>query len=549
MSKVSQLLPKMKETQCDFEWYPSTPEILSTVSDDIRSYFYIRENDQCFESVLDIGAGDGRVLTALTDGKKYAIEKSRVLLDNLPSNVFVVGTDFHQQTLIDKAVKIIYSNPPYSEYADWAVKIILESNAQIAYLIIPKRWEDNETIKDALERRRAETTVLGEYSFINAERSARCVVNVVRINFDGGFGRRSNHLSVNPFDIWFEASFPINAPKSYGKRSEWQVRQDVEASMQSNIKSGGELVSSKGIVHILVECYNHDMDNLMNTYKQLSEIDSTLLKELDVNFSSVKEALKLKITSLKDVYWKELFSRLNTITDKLSFASRKSITDVLFAATHVDFTPENAHSLAVWVVKNANVYLDSQLITLVERMTEVANIKNYTSNDRTFGKEDWKYRSKPKNLSHYKLDYRIVLERVGGLAGEAKLSSGAAELLGDIKTIAYNIGFDTANMTQPADMTWGTHVKNDFLFRNHTTGKTEVLFEARAFKNGNLHLRLKPEFICKLNVEFGRLKGWLKDTAQAAHELDASIEQVESAFNSNLKLGNKSFHNLLGHAA
>jgi tRNA1(Val) A37 N6-methylase TrmN6 len=76
---------------------------------------------------MDIGAGDGRVLkaiqakleTRLRTIKCYAIEKAITHLNNMPKDITVVGTDFEQQTLVDKAVDIIFCNPPYSEFEQW----------------------------------------------------------------------------------------------------------------------------------------------------------------------------------------------------------------------------------------------------------------------------------------------------------------------------------------------------------------------------------------------------------------------------------------------
>lgn len=57
-----------------------------------------------FESLMDIGAGDGRVLLALAKMAEhppelFAIEKSHVLLQAHPENITPVGVDFHEQNL------------------------------------------------------------------------------------------------------------------------------------------------------------------------------------------------------------------------------------------------------------------------------------------------------------------------------------------------------------------------------------------------------------------------------------------------------------------
>lgn len=92
MLSTHALVEKIKENNQDFEWFPTTDEIIDEIKNDIRD---MREFP--YVSVLDVGAGDGRVLAALTDGKKYAIEKSEILVQAMPADVFVVGTDFFSQ--------------------------------------------------------------------------------------------------------------------------------------------------------------------------------------------------------------------------------------------------------------------------------------------------------------------------------------------------------------------------------------------------------------------------------------------------------------------
>ena len=42
----------------------------------------------------------------------------------LPIYVVIIGSDFHEQTLIDKKVDLIFCNPPYSEFELWTKQII-----------------------------------------------------------------------------------------------------------------------------------------------------------------------------------------------------------------------------------------------------------------------------------------------------------------------------------------------------------------------------------------------------------------------------------------
>ena len=115
---VNALIQSLKDNDCDHEWYPTTDEMIDTIRDDLHSFLKLRSDERVTASVLDCGAGDGRVLMKLTDGPRYALEKAQPLMDAMDNSIFIVGTDFHKQTLIDKQINgAVFSNPPYSEYA------------------------------------------------------------------------------------------------------------------------------------------------------------------------------------------------------------------------------------------------------------------------------------------------------------------------------------------------------------------------------------------------------------------------------------------------
>ncbi|WP_334085295.1 hypothetical protein [Helicobacter typhlonius] len=57
---MSSLLDLVKQNNEDFEWYPTTNEMLDVLLKRIKE---IKEDKNLYlESMLDIGAGDGRVL-------------------------------------------------------------------------------------------------------------------------------------------------------------------------------------------------------------------------------------------------------------------------------------------------------------------------------------------------------------------------------------------------------------------------------------------------------------------------------------------------------
>ena len=542
------LVEGLKQSGQDFEWYPSTPEIIDCVREDLRIFSGTRDGEDIRESVLDCGAGDGRVLNALTTGEKYAIEKAVPLINELDSSIFVVGTDFNEQTLIDKRVNAVFSNPPYGDYVAWSLKIIKEANAPVAYLVIPERWASNSDIADAIESRKATAEVIGEFDFLDADRRARAVVNVVRVNLTGQerqYWYQNASPRVDAFDSWFDEHFKLNV--NDGELSEFEKKEAVRSRVKNTVRSEYELVRKQGLVNTLEQLYIRDLQHLIKNYQSVCDLDSELLTELGVSVRGLKGALKLKISSLKDSVWRELFDNLSAVTDRLTSDSRRRMLDKLMGQTNIDFTASNAEALIIWMIKNANQYYEQQLITVVERMTEKANVVMYKSNQRTFGDEQWRYCRRPADLERYQLEYRVVLDRVGGLCNSeysfehtaSGLSDRAAEFIDDLRTVASNIGFDTFGLAGAHSFQWASNLKNEFEYTDITTGEAKVLMEVKAFKNGNLHIKFAPDFMIKLNVEMGRLKGWVKSASHAADEMGVSEAEAAASFGSNLQLAPK----------
>lgn len=527
LSKPStlKLVEEIKAAGEDFEFYPTTDEIIDCVKTNLDSIGY------GYPSILDCGAGDGRVLNALSpEGQKYAIEKSTPLLQALDKNIFVVGTDFNQQTLIDKKVSVVYSNPPYSVFEEWAIKIIAEANAEYIYLVIPSRWSQSKRIQESIENRDADASVIGSFDFLDADRVARATVDVVRIQLCYNYSRHGNSgQRTDPFKLWFDENFKGQV-----------VDGKLEPSEKLSDKVENALVQGDNLIPVLEKLYLRDMDELIQTYQALTSMNPAILKELNVSVAQARGGLKLKIEGLKSLYWQELFAGLKQITDRLTASSRKTLLDTLTENTQIDFTASNCYAVVIWVIKHANAYFDSQLINTMEKMTQKANVQLYKSNQNTFGLDNWKYiYDKPRDLERYKLDYRIVVDdQFGGFQpeGNGKLKNSSANMVDDLRAVASTIGFDTLNQVDSSSFKWYSGERKEFLFHNHATGETEVLFEVRAYKKGTMHFKMNKAFICKLNVEFGRLKGWIKSPKEAVDEMDISLNMAAEAFGSSIKL-------------
>lgn len=529
------IIQQLKDAEQDFEFYPTTNEIIRALTRDINKGHYHRA-----ESMLDIGAGNGKVLNAVRDAKIgvhtfYAIERSAILRDRLDNDIFVIGTDFHQQSLLSKNVGLIFCNPPYSEFEEWTVKIIRECAAPTAYLVIPQRWERSIPIQDALAFRRTTAEVIGTFDFEDAEdRAARAKVHLLRIDF--------RHRD-DAFECFFREQFGDLIQK-FEKPANDDNEQDTEATKGGRKRPFHQLVAGADYPDRMVELYHLEMANIQRNYQRVSELDADLLREFEVSPERIMKLLRQRLTNLRTEYWHELFGRMRPITERLTSRTRKALLETLQRNASVDFTVSNIHAVIVWVIKNANRYIEDQLIETYELMVSKANVVLYKSNQRVFVNDGWRYKADESQNSHFALDYRIVTHRVGGIQSSSYswehrmgLNQRAHEFLGDLITIANNLGFlsspDVSNLNGSGDR-WLSGKPRSFFYRT-PEDKMEILFEARAFQNGNIHLRLAKKFALALNVEFGRLKGWLRDAGEAATELNDP--EAAKFFNTTLRLG------------
>jgi hypothetical protein len=514
------LLSEVKEKNQDYEWYPTTEEILMCVSGHMINKIDYHARDY---SILDIGAGNGSSLTHFKESLKdkiyvdlFAVEKSQILVNSMPENIFVIGTEFHEQTFIDKKHSVYFCNPPYSEYELWAEKLIKESNCESMYIVIPERWERNNVIKAALKSRDVEAKVIGNFSFEDSEyRKARAKVDVVYIRYGRGYTRSK----VDPFDLWFDSHFSISSEKSV----------IIE---RLDFKKKDELVSKKDLIPHLVSLYKSEFENMLNNYKAVEKLDSSLLRELNVSVDGIKSGLKKKIEGLKSIYWKRLFDNLEALTNRLTTRSRDRMLEKLSQNTSVDFTESNIYSVVIWALKNANKYFDDQLIQVYWEMTRSENVVNYKSNKRIV-EDGWRFSR--DEMSHYKLDYRIIDVCYQAVTSEYQfdqtngLKNTVHNKISDIFTIAKNLGFNISEKSTEKE--WSAGKKNEFFLENG-----ELFAEIKAFKNGNIHLKLNQRFMRMWNVEAGRLNGWIKSPESAAEELGIDIREVNTMFGKSLKL-------------
>lgn len=527
---MTSLLSRVKETCQDFEWYPTTDEMIAVVANHI--YGLVSNSRYCERnlSMLDIGAGDGRVLHQVDTflraqdeysngfyalSKKFAIEKSQPLIMSLADDITLIGTDFNEQTLMDKNVDVIFCNPPYSNYEDWTVRILKECNCDHVYLVIPSRWKLSDRIKSIMGFRDVEAEIIYTGDFFNAEREARAQVDILYISF---VNRKNGK---DPFTIWFDETF------DYSQEA---------AEIKDEEPKEDKLARGKNQIEVLVESYMNRLAELVENYRAVSKIDRKILNELGVGKQSVMNAMRNKVTDLKKSYWENLFSHFHELTDKLTNKTRKNMLEGLQKNTGIDFTRDNAYAVVLWALKNANKYIDEQLIDLYKEMTCEDNAAAYKSN-RHMTKDTWRYcRRGDDNTTHYKLEYRIVLCHWEAISRWSRhgLSDRTAGILEDIFTVANNLGFRVINDLDKRRWEYGK--KEEFVYT--CDGKTEIFFEIRMYKNGNIHIKFNQAFMKALNIEAGRLLGWIKSPKEASDEMGIAEKEAEALFMSNINVKN-----------
>lgn len=538
------LIEQLKAAGEDFEFYPTTRDMVKTIWDHHRKYSDGSPKITNFGAVLDIGCGtcnfrrwvkefNDELAKTEKDGDRYTVniynyyvmEKSRILLDKLDSDIAVLGTDFNEATLIDKPVDTIFCNPPYKEYENWTARIITESVCQDIYLIIPRRWKQSEKITLALKRlnlsaephtvtrceflsvykeNHTDVEVIGSADFLDAERSARAKVDILHIS--------KKYTSKDAsFDTFFDDVFGM---PDMGKQYDFERvdRQSEEEALKTALLAG------KNKVEILCNGYAEKQNQLFEHFKTICGLDTGVLKAIGVHKDAVKDALKKNFEGLKNLYWNAAFNCLDEITSRLTSQSRKALMDRFTLLKTVDFTPSNIYALIVWVIKNANQYTEKQMIDFFMALSSKENVRNYVSNKRAFDEDRWRYQNEKYRNTHYTLDYRIVVTKYA-LPGEAGCEYSRATVrdifhtkISDICTVANNLGFPAESIDIPQAYGARGFVKTTI------NGKPETLFEFRCYQNRNVHIKFNMEFMKALNVSVARKLGWIHSKSDIARE-------------------------------
>ena len=529
----------------DYEWYPTTDEILAAFADDLygqaetlsahggneiyhrKGYYDHKEGIKCdlvsIETMLDVGAGDGRVFNAIQDKSRFCIEKTYGIEianaqsdDLIRKGVFIIGRDFFQTSLIDKRYSVIFSNPPYSIYEAWTIRLLRESAFLVMYLVLPVRWETNKDITREIKRYDYEN--IGEYDFSHGDRASRARVNLIRVcnktrEYKNVYGyTETEYEEQDPFIRWIEEYIGAFEDAPEGKAYDYEEEKKFLALKRNND------------VDRLVDDYSAEMNSLIDGMKAIKSLPACVTKALKIDKKSLHHTIREEIAALKKRYWRLAFEKLDAVTERLTHDTRNELLEKMEEFKSLDFNAGNIRSIVIWIIEHYNEYVKEQTVTLFKNLAEPDYIKTYKSNTH-WDKDTWRYsgynakypNGKPEK---YMLDYRFVARSRAGYRGYGDSSS----VVDDLIVVLRGLGADIPRGVV-VDATI-THKEQGAVFYNYAKKKHEEAFGCRFYRNGNVHLKVNQALMTKFNVEVARILGWIRSPKDIADEFEVSAQEA-----------------------
>lgn len=522
---IPSLIKDLKKQGQDFEFYPTTSEMINCINEHFKNFDWDKRKPS---SILDIGAGNGKVLDSLDFGtnlETFAIEKNDILINELNSNTLVVGRDIFQTSLIEKEFDLIFSNPPYSEYEKWADRIIREANAKYIALIIPQRWKNSKIISEALKARKGiiNQEVLGSFDFLESEdREARAKVDILFIELS---------YKEDIFQDFLKNAFGLDLDsisESYATMAERQEERD-------RLENATKEVASSDIIDTLCKLYERDLNELVESVSKLKSIHPKIFKSLNIDKDKLTKSIANQLRELKALYWSELFNKLDTLTSRIIPAYRSYVSSFIASENGIEFNKGNIYAILIWAIKNTNHFIHQGFLALFDDFANNEALE-YKSNKK-FINNTWRYNDEYK-FKAKKLDYGVVLTRSDKGLNES------------LKVLAKNLGFKTSIYCSRANMEFKEFLENRgsyfFAERFHQLKHNgtimfdsgDIFFEWKGYKNGNIHLKFNKEFIAKFNIQVGKLRNWLTNKEEAKEAFPEVKESlIDEAFSLKTQIG------------
>ena len=540
---TAQKIRTLQAANEDYEFYPTTTEIMEAMKDDIWKYLRSHERgyhdrrrqgldihshydkrkerqNLFIETLLDIGAGDGRVLNFFGADKKYGIEIARAQANDLIcKGVFLIGRNFYDTTLIDQYYSLVFSNPPFSDFERWVCKILYECNFCLLYLVMPVRWKDNKIIAKEMER--YEATVVDEFDFSEADRAARGKVHLVRVNATWIKGKTRSETYQDDLEDTFErwvrehiGDFKRNPERNY--------QEERDNALALRLAPIDQLVSN----------YEAERESLGAAFKTIGKLDNEIILLMGLDKKSMLEIIRKSIESLKSKYWRAAFDKLEPVQKRMIQKTKDRIFSNIEEFKTLDFNADNIYSIIIWIINNSNIGILDQIgevfdiLTTKEFITEYKSNRHWAKSDWRHTQNDWKYEKLPARWK-LGLDYRIV---VGTYAYDRWDRKNRRTIVDDFIVVCGNLGFPIAEWDKPDYELHQTEQKF------HTTDG-ELAFTMRYYTgNQNVHLKINKRLLMKFNIEVAKIRKWMSDPDDVVEEFDVPKDEAVRLWNSGLAL-------------
>lgn len=566
----------LKSAGQDFNWYPTTPEQIACIAQDIATIFDTHEISDRYEqrvSILDVGAGDGRVLTGLNghlspEGSDHRLVCELLAVEKAPihtthyrgKGISLIGTEFNDVNFVSKAADIAFCNPPYEQFSYWMSTLVRQLKFKLMYAILPERWENDSAILEAIKRRGiVSTNVIARSDFFDADRQARCKVHIIRFAFNDfeqdvkdyqrynddedrsrrTFKPRLGRQCTDPFLIFIEDELGLRKThnSTTEKFSEHYERERIRREMDDEATPCHAIVKSEGILHALLMNYDRDLTRILDEYTKISALDGALLAELGVDYENLVQCLRDKLFGFRHVYWSLLFDELTVLSSRLTSANKTKLLNTL-SATALDFTLTNALYVIDYAVSMANELIEESLVEVYRELTSEASIsRHYKSNVHMYS-DRWRHNSESPNAqARYLLDYRFVSSHYSNFSThswEKGLNDNARRFCDDLIVALTILGYDNFEKSKHYDEI----VAGDKLIVHGTdpSGQTLALLHIRFYKNGNRHIQFLPDAMLRLNVTASRILGWVRSRDEFAQESDSVADDSAWQVGDSLKI-------------
>lgn len=548
---TNNLILELKDDNEDFEWYPTTREMVSKIWEFLQKHKYGSYEDGSYEvgnisEILDIGAGDGRVLkwfNELSCAEKcgylnlFAIEKSKKLIESMDKSILTLGCDLNDTPLLDKRVDLIFCNPPYSSYKEWLLRILDEGNSKNICFIIPQRWKDDKDIARFLQlNQQIKYEIIDSCDFLNAERSARAKVDIVFFSTNRHYRHEGDAL----FEKFLDKQFGFDKFGS-GDDTSWDLYKK-EQKEREFFSDECALVESENLIEYLYNRYNAEKNEFIEALRSFSNINPKIFQCLQLEKSKLVYGVQKRLEGIRALYWDELFKKLYALSGRLTTKRASLISNHRIAKRGIEFNRDNIYAIVIWLIKNADCYIQESYEEVWDDIVSRADVKGYKSNIH-FNKETFRYNKDGLKKSPHKLDYRVVLSCT---AINSRYSTYRHDLAHDIGIIARNLGFNIVDRhLNQVTFESGRKEEMYFLKADYTF---ELLFESVSYKNGNVHIKFNKEFLAKFNIAVGKRRGWIRNKAEAMAEFGDEVSEkiIDEAYNQQLGFGIGYAKNLLG---